>query len=334
MFRASYVCLLAALCAFAAETQAEELFVAVGYGGRRMVSTDGLKWEITAEWAQPGGDDGNNLISAVFAQGKFVVVGGGGGGNSGNGHVLVSTDGRAWKEVYEAKNRISPIVYGKGVGPGGKSGGGRFVAGGTNRKLLWSDDGETWHEGAQIKDNLCTHFRGAAFGNDRFVFVGNHGGGGGPHWVAVSPDGETVSHVRTDLPGHGSITFGAGKFFMLTSHTNADLITSSDGVKWDPIVVAADDKGADAKVRWITWTGNELLAEANRAIYRSTDGAAWTKTELTAPRGTVMWSDGKRFIATSWPGKMSFSAEGKTWTDAAPLTANGINRVVRGEQAR
>lgn len=331
MIRTSFVCLIATLCSFAVEVRGDELFVAVGYGGRRMVSTDGLKWEITAEWAQPGGDDGNNLISGVFAEGKFVVVGGGGGGNSGNGHVLVSTDGRAWKEVYEAKNRISPIMYGK---VGGK---GRFVAGGTNRKLLWSGDGEAWHEGARIEDPVCTHFRAAAFGNERFVFVGNHGGNAGPHWVAVSPDGETVSHVKTDLPGHGALVFGGGKFFMLTSHTNADLIASADGVKWDPVTVAADEKSTDkvaAKVRWIVWTGSELLAEANRAIYRSTDGGAWTKTDLTAPRGTVMWSDGKRFITTSWPGKMAFSADGKTWTDAAPLTANGINRVIRGAKGK
>lgn len=79
---------------------AADLWLAVGYGGRRMVSTDGVKWEITAEWAQPGGDDGNNLMSAVFAQEKFVVVGGGGGGQNAAGHILVSSDGRRWNEVF------------------------------------------------------------------------------------------------------------------------------------------------------------------------------------------------------------------------------------------
>ncbi len=47
-------------------SHADELWLAVGYGGRRMISTDGKNWKVTAEWAQPGGDDGHNLMSAVY----------------------------------------------------------------------------------------------------------------------------------------------------------------------------------------------------------------------------------------------------------------------------
>lgn len=308
-------CLLASLASTAV---AEERWVAVGYGGRRMVSTDGQHWEITGEWAQPGGDDGNNLISAVYAMNQFVVVGGGGGGDKGNGHVLVSTDGRDWKEVYSAKNRISPLVFGRG----------RFVAGGTGRHLVWSADGGKWHEGAQVPDKVCTHFRGGAFGNDRFVFVGNHGGGDPPHWAAVSPDGETITGVKTDLPGHNALTFGAGRFLMLTSHADGDLIASIDGLDWQPVTV---DDGQ--KLSWLIWTGSDFLGGGRKAIYRSPDGLAWTKSDITRPRSgsRVMWTDGTRFIATGWPGKMSYSPDGKTWLDSPPMTANGINCVVLGK---
>jgi hypothetical protein len=301
-----------------AALRADDVFVAVGYGGRRMVSTDGLHWEITAEWAQPGGDDGNNLMSAAYAENKFVVTGGGGGGNNGAGHILVSTDGRTWREVHQAKNRINPIVYGNG----------RFVVGAPNRRLMWSDDAETWHDGATIDDKLCTHFRGGAYGNDRFVFVGNHGGGGGPHWVAVSPDGESITGVRTDLPGHGSIVFGADRFLMLTAPSNAGLLSSTDGLDWKEATVAPD-----AKLNWLVRTDDAFLVGAGKAVYRSTDGVTWQATELTAPRGNVKWTDGRRFIASAWPGKMAFSPDGKSWSDAPPLTPNGINRVVRGARA-
>lgn len=306
--------LLMTVVASDAAVAADDLFVAVGYGGRRMISTDGVNWEITAEWSQPGGDDGNNLMSAVYAKNQFVVVGGGGGGNSGNGHILTSPDGRTWKEVYAAKNRINPIVYG----------GDRFVVGAPGRKLLWSSDAATWNEGAQIDDKLCTHFRGGAYGNDRFVLVGNHGGGEGPHWVAVSPDGTSITGVRTDLPGHGTIAFGAGRFLMLTSHASADLIASTDGLDWKQVDVAPD-----AKLTWLVWTGQDFLVGAGKVVYRSADGVTWTKTDLAAPRGGVRWSDGKRFISSSWPGKMAYSADGTTWQDSPPLTANGINRVVK-----
>ncbi len=156
----------------AQEESGNEIFVAVGYGGRRMISTDGKNWEITAEWAQPGRDDKNNLMGLVYAEGKFVAVGGGGGGKSGGGHILVSKYGRNWKHVLKAKSRINPIVHGKG----------RFVVGGPRRQLYWSDDGETWKPGAKIEEKVATHFRHGAFGNGVFVIVGNHGGGGLPYW--------------------------------------------------------------------------------------------------------------------------------------------------------
>jgi hypothetical protein len=291
-----------------------------------MVSSDGLNWEITAEWAQPGGDDGNNLMSAVYAEDKFVVVGGGGGGPTGAGHVLVSRDGRAWTETHKDRARINPIVYGDG----------RFVVGASSYpsgKFLWSDDAETWNVGGQIQARGLTHFRNGAFGNGRFVLVGNgqrkkdDGTMEGFSWAVATRDGQTIEGERTDLAGHGTIVFGVGRFMMLTSHDKADLIGSTDGLNWKRVEV-----DGDAKFSWIVWTDEAFLAGSGQAVYRSTDGLKWTKTELTAPRGGVRWSDGRRFIASSWPGKMAYSPDGKAWELSPPMTANGINRVVRGEK--
>ncbi|MEQ8785514.1 MAG: hypothetical protein RIC55_04415 [Pirellulaceae bacterium] len=296
----------------------DDVWVAVGYGGRRMISTDGLKWEITAEWAQPGGDDGNNLMSAVFAQDKFVVVGGGGGGRSGAGHILVSRDGRQWKETFSGKSRINPVVYGDG----------RFVVGSSgypSGKLLWSADAETWTAGAAIETKGLTHFRGGAYGNGVFVLVGNAGGQGGRSWAIVTPDGEKITSERDDLPGHGAIVFGAGKFLMLTSHREAELIASRDGATWAPV---HPEEGA--KFSWLVSSGGEFFAGDGKVAYRSADGATWKKQELPV-RGGVKWTDGTRFISTSWPGKMAFSADGASWESSPPLSANGINRVIHGD---
>lgn len=304
------------LTASPTQLQAEEgVWVAVGYGGRRMVSKDGLHWEITAEWAQPGGDDSNNLMSLVFAQGKFVATGGGGGGKTGGGHILVSKDGREWKEVHAAANRINPIIYGNN----------RFVAGGPGRALLWSADGETWQAGAKIAAKEATHFRQGAFGNGIYLFVGNHGGNGGPHWAAVSPDGEKITHEAVDLPGHGKLVFGSGTFLMLSSHHDADLLATTDGITWKTIVV-----DGDVKLDWLVRAGDRFLAGDGKTVYASTDGQAWEATKLTS-KGNLIWSDGTRSIATSWPGKMFYSADTINWQDSPPLTANGINRVVYGE---
>ncbi len=66
------------LTVFTANTFAADLWLAVGYGGSRIISHDGLKWEITAEWAEKGGDDSNNLMGLAYGHGMFVAVGGGG----------------------------------------------------------------------------------------------------------------------------------------------------------------------------------------------------------------------------------------------------------------
>lgn len=301
---------------------AEERWLAVGYGGRRMVSTDGLKWEITAEWAQPGGDDGNNLMSAVFAQGKFVVAGGGGGGPTGAGHVLVSPDGREWKETYSSKSRVNPVVFG----------GGRFVAGTSSYpsgKLIWSADAETWQEGAKIAKPGLTHFRHGAYGNGVFILVGNGsrkndaGEQEGFHWAIVSPDGEKITSERTDLPAHGQLHFGNGRFVML-SHEGV-LQTTADGIQWKRI-----DLGVPEKPAWLAFDGTKFLIGDYRRGWQSADGLEWKDSGIrSGPE--VKWTDGRRFIATGWPGKMSYSADGKIWQKASPLTDNGINVVVRGE---
>lgn len=278
-----------------------------------MLSTNGLDWTITEEWEVGGGDNSNNLMSAVFAQGKFVAVGGGGGGPTAGGHVLVSTDGRTWKETWKAKNRVNPIVFG----------GDRFVVGGPDRSLYWSLDAETWTPGGKLTDRVATHFRVGAYGDGKFVFVGNRGGNSAS-WAAVSKNGETIDGFRQEIPGHGRIVFAFGKFYMLSSHSEAALLASSNGLDWEPVSVAEG-----AVFSWLVYTGREVFVGDWRKAFRSENGTDWKPLEITN-QGGVVWSDGKRFIATGWPGKMSFSADGKTWQKSPPMTDNGINVVVHG----
>jgi hypothetical protein len=143
-------------------------------------------------------------------------------------------------------------------------------------------------------------------------------------WAIAAKNGETIVSERTDLPGHGTIVFGAKRFLMLTSHSKADLIASTDGATWEPIKFADD-----VKFNWLVWSGSEFIVGDGKEAYRSADGIDWKPTEIKA-RGEVKWSDGTRFITSSWPGKMAFSADGQQWKDAPPLTANGINRVIFG----
>lgn len=302
----------------ASDAPAGDLWLGVGYGGRRMISTDGKTWEITAEWAQPGGDDGNNLMSAVWAKGQFVVTGGGGGGPTGAGHILVSQDGREWTETHHEKARINPVVFGAD----------RYVVGASSYpsgRLMWSVDAVKWNDGAKIAAKGYTHFRGGAFGNGVFVLTGNGGGKGGISWAIVTPDGEKITHERNDLPGQGRIVFGGGHFVMMLDNANAGLIRSRDGIEWEPVALPGD-----AGVNWLVATPEGGLIAGNaKMAHRSADAKEWSSGEMN-PKGNVIWSDGRRFIGSSWPGKMSWSADGQAWEAANEMTANGINRVVLG----
>jgi hypothetical protein len=279
-----------------------------------MISHDGVKWEITAEWAENGGDDSNNLMGAAYGKGKFVVVGGGGWSRDTQaGHILVSKDGREWKEVHRAPFRVNPIVFS----------GGRFVAGGPDRTLLFSDDGEQWEKGAQIAADgfpgWAMWFRNGAFGNGTFVFMGEGGAKKEFYWCIASPDGKTAS-FRKDLPQLRALAFGAGVFVAVG---NEVIATSRDGKEWEK-----QDRAGD-KLDWILWTGKEFLCGGGRTTLASTDGKTWTPHSLK-PQGRPVWTDGTRFIASSWPGKMAFSPDGVKWETSPPLTPNGINKVVLG----
>ena len=300
---------LSALQAFAAET-----WIGVGYGGRRILSHDGLNWEITAAWAPEGKDDSNNLMSAAFGAGKFVVVGGGGWSKDTQaGHILISNEGTKWEEVKKLPFRINPVVYT----------GRRFIAGGPERTLWFSDDGIKWSQGAQAKaagiPSWALWFRHGAFGNGVTVFMGEAGAKKELYWCMSSTDGTQVD-FRSDLPQLRALAFGGNTFVAVG---NGVLMTSVDGKAWQK-----QERPADEKLDWIQWTGKEFIAGSNKTAITSADGKTWQPSGLRSP-GRVLWTDGKRFIASSWPGKMFFSADGKTWKPSPAMPPNGINAVVK-----
>lgn len=306
--------LLAVPDATLAEPAKDGVLVAVGYGGRRIVSRDGKEWEIAAEWAEKGGDDSDNLISVVFAQGKFIAVGGGTPKRDKaiGGHVLTSSDGKEWKEVHTARFRVHPVLFGNN----------RFVAGGPSRNFVFSTDGAAWQDGAKLTAKEASHFRQGAFGNGVFVFLGNAGGNSPTTWVAVTKNGETLDHIAVDLPVIRGLTFANGVFVAVGP--DGRRLTSKDGVQWTERAMA---EGQD--LHWVVWTGAEFVCGGGKNVYRSTDGEQWDKWPSAIPC-TVLCVTPHGWVGTSWPGQMWHSPDGKTWTKSKPMTPNGINSAAYG----
>lgn len=287
-----------------------DVWVAVGYGGRRMISTDGRNWEITAEWKQPAGDDKFNLMDVVCVDGKFVAVGGGGRGKDKGGHILISEDGRQWQPIRTDSNRVFPIVFGDD----------RFVVGAPNRQLLWSNDAENWFSGAKIPDPVATHFRMGAYGNGVFVFLGNHGGKKLPYWCMTTSDGRQLTSFDKSFPRVRAIRFAKGRFVLVGD--KGFCRSSVDGKNWE-----SHDVDPSQDLRYLVWSGEKFYA-GGRKLYTSADGREWGETEYRV-KGDLLWSDENLFISSGWPGKMFYSTDLKSWKRSPELTENGINRVVK-----
>ena len=297
---------------------ADGIYVAVGYGGRRMTSSDGQKWENVQQWSEKGADDSNNLMGLAFGKGKWVCVGGGGWSRETQaGHILASTDGKEWREVAKYPFRVNPVLFH----------GDRFVAGGPSRQFLFSLDGEKWEEGETVTlppevPSWAFWFRSGAAGNGVFAFMGNAGKDQKTWWCITTRDGKKLESLSLTAPGSRGLTFGAGKFIAV----NPDGIQlSPDAQKWTPAPSAPQDE-----LRGVVWTGKIFILSGKAGTYSSADGLAWKPFGKPAP-GNIVHADEHGFIATGWPGKMSFSADGQTWKPAGqPEPGLGVNKVVFG----
>jgi len=294
------------------------IYVGVGYGGRRMSSVDGKKWENVEQWSDKGADDSNNLMSIAYGKGRFVAVGGGGWSKETQaGHILLSNDGKDWRKTGDYPNRVNPVVFGAG----------QFVAGGPAKQLLSSLDGEKWVEGDRIVvppeiPNYAVWFRNGAAGNGVFVFMGNAGKDQKKWWCLASNDGRSIKSISWEAPGSRGLAFGAGVFVAV----NPDGIArSKDGEQWNFVESVPSDE-----FKGVIWTGQEFVLSGKTATYASVDGVSWRVFGKVSP-GNLLYGDMRGFVATGWPGRMFSSADGQSWQQGEqPQPALGLNKVVFG----
>lgn len=297
-------------------TAADGLYVAVGYGGRRMTSRDGITWENVQQWAEEGKDDSNNLMSLTYGLGKFVCVGGGGWSKETQaGHILVSTDGKNWREVTKYPFRVNPVLFHEKL----------FVAGGPSKQLLWSADGEQWNEGETLKlpegiPSWAFWFRGGAAGNGLFVFIGNANKDQKTLWCLTTRDGKTIENFTTRIPSIKGLAFGGGKFVLAG---NDGLYTSVDGKSWE-----RSSGSPTEEMTGVVSTGKVLLATSKTGLYESSNAINWKSIGKAPPCSLVCATD-SGMIGTGWPGKMFFTRDGQKWESAGqPSPGLGVNKVV------
>ena len=227
-------------------------FVAVGYRGTILSSSDGLTWT-EQDFRESGTIE--DLNDVIYGEGNFVAVGN-------NGTILVSPDGQNWEErtPYSGTiNNLEEIAYGNGI----------FVAVDCGTNVLTSPDGLAW---TLVSDNLTFCPSGLAFGKGKFVAVGSGG------QIATSSDGITwESQVSGTYLSLSDVTIGNSMFVAVGQ--NGIVLTSVDGITWQ-----IRTSGISVTWRCVAFGNHTFVAVADGSLYgipdfmaTSFDGIVWTE---------------------------------------------------------
>lgn len=199
------------------KVQADDtVYIAVGHGGHRMTSRDGLAWENHVEWVKPGHDQNDLNVAACFNDALFV------GGGYSYARLTATRDGKTCSE-----GRIpggSP-VFGLEVG------GEMLYAVCLRGDVFKTTDGEQWELVGRADIPTKTHWiRGTTFGNGLIVGSGDFG-------PALVCDPETGKLSVTQMAGQSDenatwhrVAFGNGTF--VVGGQAGLLAVTRDGKSW------------------------------------------------------------------------------------------------------
>ncbi|MDB6155652.1 MAG: hypothetical protein JWL90_4105 [Chthoniobacteraceae bacterium] len=297
------------------------LFVAVGYGGRRITSHDGLVWQNDQRWSDEARDDDNVLFNIAVGNGRFIAVGGG----ASIGHILSSRNGVEWKELMpKLRGRVATVAFGSN----------RFVAG-HDSELLYSTDGETFLQGATIAIPGSIHARRSVFGSGeagpRFVIIGDVDSSELKRrvgWRASSEDGTSITSLAVDSPPARDIAYGSGHFVIVGPD---GLIESShDGQNWEPHLT---EPGSDFSR--VVWTGKRFLVSGAKETWSSPDAVTWSKEPARIPC-SIAWareSNGTAPFALgfSWGGNIHASNDFLAWRKLTVPAGPSLEAVASSE---
>jgi hypothetical protein len=272
--------------------QPPALFVGVGANGVRVTSTNGI------DWANPQvGKDGETYRAAAFGNGHYVAVGTFGGENI----FASSEDGVKWTT---SKKNHGNSVRGMGFGNGGflPVGGDPGGVGDSHPFVLMSTDGVTWSDLIPIAGKHI--IRRIAWGNDRFVGVGDRGrratSKDGKEWTDA-PDPKALNTMM-------DVAFGKGVFVGVG--LNGLRMTTEDGLKWGNRLLGEEGEHLNS----VIWAKDRFVAVSIGATYSSPDGINWKREENKKAPLIAAYGNGV-FVGAAWRGRILHSPDAVEWKE-------------------
>ncbi|MFF2093341.1 immunoglobulin-like domain-containing protein, partial [Paenibacillus sp. NPDC058174] len=278
-------------------TYGNNMFVAVGFPGTIVTSSDGTSWT-----NQTSGTT-SQLNSIAYGNNMFVAVGA-------TGTILTSSDGTSWtSRTSGIAAMLIGVAYGNGM----------YVAVGETGTIVTSNDGVNWTSRTSgITDNL----NGVTFGNNTYVAVGNSGkivtSVNGTNWMSRTSN--TTYHIR-------SIAYKVGKYVAVTQ--SGPVVLSSDGISW-----MQESSGTTNAYFSIIYANNTYVAVGNSGkIITSSDGTSWTsQTSGIASNQNLngIAYGNSTYVAVGTSGNILTSSNGVNWTKQNKGTTMAIYGVAYG----
>jgi hypothetical protein len=280
-----------------AATSATGVFVAVGYGGRRLRSVDDGKTWIDDQSLEPdgGGDDQELLRTVAFGDGIFLAAG---------WQTLTSPDAATWGPVTNPHtNWFGALTYANST----------WVAVGGYGMRLTSPDGVTWTD--HSIDTIASHPHGcltvATAPTTAFVACNDMG------QRSYALDGATWKY-STGATGvmSSQVTFGNG---VVVGTDGTTMVLSQDaGATWSQAATL------DVAGGGMVFAQGHFTILATDVVYTSNDGTTWTKHAATGIRpGALAFGHGT-YVAIVNGHQFQRSSDGLAW-DAPVKDTSTVN---------
>ncbi|WP_438480140.1 beta strand repeat-containing protein [Oleiharenicola lentus] len=286
-------------------------FIAISSGNKVYVSADGITW--TQEGTTPAGL--NSFASDPSATGLGVAVGD-------NGAIHTTSDGITWTARSSGTtNQLIGINYVNN----------QFIATGALGTIVTSPTGVTWT--VRNSGGNQSNLQSAAFGNGRYVIVGQAGNTGrtlltstdGVTWTSSITGPYQGTHLNGVASNNGSTAVAVGN--------GGAIVSTSDLTTWIQRASGSTDQFTDVAFG----NGKYVAVGANGNVTVGTvDGTTWSKQATDSVIGTnglngVRFAD-NQWIVTGNGGRIYTAPDAQpfVWISRTTNTTQALRKVVAG----
>jgi hypothetical protein len=284
--------------------------VAVGPGGRRVVSRDGITWTGDTQEAVGAADPTKNLTAVAYAAGTLVAVGGGCKGATCVGR-CVTFNGDKWAEAVlpTGQSWLGGVAFGNNL----------WVAAGAAGPIVTSPDGKTWTQKGNAPTQVRAVAYGAVGGTDMFVAVGDNG------LRMRSLDGQVWTNQVQGFPGADDpvalLSVAIGEGVAVAAGDGGRRIRVANGIDWtDPAA------GGTIALFSVVHGDRAFFAYSDTIVYVSSDsGRTWMPQVGVNPPGNSVTAgllNGARIFVAARGGVIKTSTNGVAWIDRLSAPGN------------